>query len=139
MKKSITSIVFIVGMLAMSIGTAADLKKLNTQNNMEINTSSQQNATGQNGINNFGIAFSPNCAQGFSLFGKKDGKNGFLEGFVCGTKTIKCPAQLQDNGLYAHVTPKAVINKSFVDPDGGEVRFHVQYKCDYRYNALPEG
>jgi hypothetical protein len=138
MKKSITSIVFITAILAMSIGLAADLKQSKSKPEIGISTGTQQSPS-SNGIKTLGVPFAANCASGFSKLGEATVGGLDVNWFVCGTPVIKCPAQLQNNGKYASVTPKAIVKTVGGNPDGGEVRFHVQYKCDYSFTPIPEG
>ena len=86
--------------------------------------------------------FNSNCAQGFSKVGEKksaDGGSQWTDWYVCGTPRIVCPAQRQSNGLYSSVKAKAIVTQVGGDPDGGQISFHVQYKCDYSYSAQPVG
>jgi len=138
MKKSTTSIVFIIGMLAMSIGLAADLKKSQAKPEMGI-SNGVQHQSGPNGAKELGVPFGANCASGFSKLGEAAVGGLEVNWFVCGTPVIKCPAQLQSNGKYASVTPKAIVKMVGGNPDGGEARFHVQYKCDYSFTPTPVG
>lgn len=90
----------------------------------------------------FQIPFSANCAAGFNKVAEKqansvEGK--WVDEFVCSTQTITCPKQTLPGGKVATVQPKVAIQTSFVDPDGGTVKFKVQYKCDYSYSYTPEG
>ncbi len=90
----------------------------------------------------FQIPFHANCAQGFTKAGEKvvtkdSGK--WTDEFVCTTQTITCPKQSQPNGKTSTVQPLVIIQKTNIDPDGGQVKFRVQYKCDYHYTVIPEG
>jgi hypothetical protein len=90
----------------------------------------------------FQIPFAANCAQGFNKAGQKidstdSGK--WTDEFVCTTQVITCPKQKQGNGQTSTVQPLVVIQKTLIDPDGSQVKFRVQYKCDYHYTVLPEG
>ena len=63
-----------------------------------------------------------------------------IDYYICYSNTISCPAFLQDNGLYASVTPIAIVKPKGGGADsGGPKRFTIQYKCDYFFNAQPEG
>lgn len=87
-----------------------------------------------------GIPFSATCASGFTKAGQQKFGNGDMDWYVCSTPVISCPSYTQKNGLKAHVTPKAIVQLIGGSPDsGGPQKFRVQYKCDYSFNALPEG
>lgn len=101
---------------------------------------------GANGASGAGMVlampFNSSCAAGFSKAGDK--ANNFAEGmwtdwYVCGTPVIQCPAQMQGNGRYSGITPKAVVQLVGGNPDGGSASFRVQYKCDYSYTPIPVG
>lgn len=108
---------------------------------LRLKRSSQQHSAGAvGGIGNLTAGFVLNCAPGFSLAGKKKGSpSTWTDWYVCSTPILTCPTQIQDNGLKSGVHPKVVVQTVGGDPDGGTVKFRVQYKCDYSYNALPEG
>jgi len=90
----------------------------------------------------FQIPFNAHCASGFNKAGeqkvnKDTGK--WTDAFVCTTQIITCPKQTQPNGKISTVQPLVVIQKTTVNPDGGQVKFRIQYKCDYNYTVIPEG
>ena len=108
---------------------------------LRLKRSSQQNTAGAvGGMGNFSAGFVLNCAPGFSMAGKKKGNpSTWTDWYVCSTPVLTCPTQVQDNGLKSGVHPKVVVQTVGGDPDGGTVKFRVQYKCDYSYTALPQG
>lgn len=90
----------------------------------------------------FQIPFNAHCASGFTKAGetivtKDTGK--WTDEFVCTTQIITCPKQTQSNGKASTVQPLVVIQKTNIDPDGGQVKFRIQYKCNYSYTVIPEG
>lgn len=90
----------------------------------------------------FQIPFNAQCAQGFTKAGQQivtKGNGKWTDEFVCTTQVITCPKQSQPNGEISTVQPLVVIQKTYLDPDGGQVKFRIQYKCDYNYSVLPEG
>ena len=87
-----------------------------------------------------GTPFSASCASGFTKVGEQKNGDGTMDWYVCSTPVISCPSYTQKNGLKAHVTPSAIVQLIGGSPDsGGPQKFRVQYKCDYSFNALPEG
>lgn len=99
-----------------------------------------QHSAGASAIGGLTTGFSTSCAPGFSMAGKDAGQPpGWTDWYVCSTGVIVCPTQIQSNGLKSGVTPKAVVQITGGNPDGGTVKFRVQYKCDYSWTALPEG
>lgn len=87
-----------------------------------------------------GTPFSATCASGFTKAGEQKNGDGTMDWYVCSTPVISCPSYTQKNGLKAHVTPSAIVQLIGGSPDsGGPQKFRVQYKCDYSFNALPEG
>jgi len=99
-------------------------------------------AGGNAGIGGLAIPFGPNCASGFSLAGKKvnNAQAGpWTDWWVCSTPVLVCPAQLQTNGLYSGINPQAIVQTIGGNPDGGTIKFRVQYKCNYSWtpNATP--
>ena len=140
MSKFTTYTIFLISAMAMSVGLAADLKRSDNQPQpkIEIKNASQQHS-GPSGVKKLGVPFGANCASGFSKLGEQAVGGLDVNWFVCGTPIIRCPAQMQSNGQYASVTPKAIVKTVGGNPDGGEVRFHIQYKCDYSFTPIPEG
>ncbi len=97
-------------------------------------------SVGGAGIKGLTTGFSTTCAPGFSMVGKDMGSPpSWTDWYVCSTGVITCPTQVQDNGLKSGIAPKAIIQIVGGDPDGGTVKFRVQYMCDYSYTALPVG
>ena len=95
---------------------------------------------GHSSIGGLTTRFNSNCAAGFSKAGEhKNNHLKFTEWYVCTTPVIVCPKQIQDNGLVASVHPQAIVQQTGGDPDGGTVKFRVQYKCNYSYIPIPEG
>ena len=90
----------------------------------------------QTGIGGYTTAFSPNCAAGFALAGSRK-QGGMTDWFVCSTPVLSCPKQIVD-GKAATVTPQVVLQQVGGNPDGGTVKFRIQYKCDY-FHYVPEG
>jgi hypothetical protein len=108
-------------------------------NPTQVQSHSQQ---GQGIAPVYQIPFNTHCATGFTKAGEKvvtkdSGK--WTDEFVCTTQVITCPKQSQPNGKTSTVHPLVVIQKTKIDPDGGQVKFRVQYKCDYSYFVIPEG
>src|SRR6056297_3990300 len=97
-------------------------------------------AAGQShAIGGISAGFHLNCAAGFSKAGQKKSANGWTDWYVCTTPVITCPTQLQDNGHKSSVHPKAIVQQTGGNPDGGTVKFRIQYQCDYSWVATPEG
>jgi hypothetical protein len=108
-------------------------------NPMQVQSHSQQ---GQGIAAIYQTPINAHCATGFTKAGEKvvtknNGK--WIDEFVCTTQVITCPKQSQPNGKTSTVQPLVVIQKTKIDPDGGQVKFRVQYKCDYSYFIIPEG
>lgn len=104
-----------------------------------LRQSDRASSAGQNhAMGGWTTGFQHNCVPGFSKAGDKK-KNGWTDWYVCSTPVIQCPTQQQDNGLKSAVHPQAIVQVTGGNPDGGTVKFRVQYKCDYSYTVLPEG
>jgi len=89
------------------------------------------------GRRGFAVAFSANCAKGFSKAGQQKFPNNTMKWYVCTTPVIQCPSYRQSNGKMAHVSPKVIIQLIGANPDGGKQKFRIQYKCTYNVNFLP--
>ena len=123
-----------LGMVATSI-TVAEIASAGG-----LKLRKQSAAAGHSNIGGLTTGFNSNCAAGFSKAGEhKNNHIKFTEWYVCTTPVIVCPKQVQDNGLVASVHPQAIVQQTGGNPDGGTVKFRVQYKCDYSYTSLPEG
>jgi len=133
-----TNQIFFAAIAGIGIAVSG-LSVVNPASAQGIQLKSRTATAGSNpGIGGFTTRFSTNCAAGFSMAGKK-AANGWTDWYVCTTPVLVCPAQLQSNGKYSSVQPKAIVQQTGGDPDGGTVQFKVQYKCDYFWTALPEG
>lgn len=106
------------------------IKSIGNQNTTQAAAASGVSGTTYNG------AFYASCASGFSKFGEQKDANQWTDWYVCGTPTIKCPAQIQANGRYSHVRAIATV-KPNGNPDSHATTFSVQYKCDYSFNHIP--
>ncbi|MEL6409114.1 MAG: hypothetical protein AAFS08_12500 [Pseudomonadota bacterium] len=138
---NITKLVLVAGLAASGItssieqASAAELRKKAT-------VKTHQAVGAASGIGGFTTGFNLNCASGFSMAAKSE-KNvsgdKWTDYYVCSTPVLQCPKQPQKNGLISSVHPKVVVQTVGGDPDGGTVKFRVQYKCDYGYTSYPEG
>lgn len=89
----------------------------------------------------FQIPFSTSCASGFSLAKNKE-ENAYgskwTDWYVCTTPVISCPKQIQQaNGKTSTVHPTVILQTIGGNPDGGQISFRIQYKCDYGWVADP--
>ena len=123
----------VVGLGMVINGFTADAANLTLRNSTA--------AAGTHGaIGGLSIPFSTNCASGFSMAGKKlFSSNKWTDWYVCSTPVLVCPKQTQANGKASSVHPKAIVQMIGGNPDGGAVKFRVQYKCDYGYTPTPAG
>jgi len=123
----------VVGLGMVVSGLTADAKNLTLRNGTT--------ATGaHSAVGGYTTPFNTNCAAGFSMAGKKlFGSTKWTDWYVCGTPVLVCPKQTQANGLVSGVHPKAIVQLTGGNPDGGTVKFRVQYKCDYSFTPTPEG
>jgi hypothetical protein len=94
----------------------------------------------------FQIPFHTNCASGFSKVQSHEttpaGSNGnkWTDWYVCTTDVIACPKQIQPgNDLTSTVHPTVVLQTLGGNPDGGQISFRIQYKCDYGWIDKPVG
>ena len=115
--------------------TSADLA---SAGNLKLRTSGAAGIGGA-AIGGIAIPFSPTCAAGFSKVGEKGMKKPTgTDWFVCSTPVITCPVQHMD-GKRAGVNAQAIIQETGGDPDGGTIKFRVQYMCDYTAPYVPVG
>jgi len=133
--KFICATIFTLG-LAITGSTYADTASAGELKLKKRTTGS----AGSSAIGGFTTKFNANCASGFSKAGEqKSNGNKFTDWFVCTTPVIVCPKQIDKNGNWADISPQAIVQQIGGNPDGGDVKFRVQYKCSYTPKYIPQG